>query len=709
MFFEFKNYVGVNKKKIILILFFSLIISFFCVKLLNYGFFSWEQLLSMDFSRIFFSRFLLLFIICLFIGIHWLFPVSKLYQWIFSYRYWIALVILIFMAVNQYNSSSIAMFDQYIQKGQGSEYVEPILGTPRAIRSDEWLVGTPDRLSAQYGDNAYSQYNYILRATKTPNIANGNMYFNYSSLANPFTIAIFLFGQSYGQSVLWYGVIILTFLVSIEMCMIISKKNKLVSVMGATIIVFSGYYQWWLPVTWILGSQASIVCGYHFINTKKRSFRVLLGIGLGISLAYFITILYPAWQVPVSYLFLGILIWIIWENKNRIKQLDKCDWFILICSIIFAISLVIAYLIANVDYVNGITTTVYPGNRVSTGGGGAYKKLFWWFYNPLFVMPGKNFANPSEAGAFMSFFPIPLLLSLWYLVKERQKDLFTIMLLIVTFFLGTYVVVGWPEILAKVTLMSYSPSARAVDVLMFTQVYLLISVLSRFKESKKIPKLLFGGVIGATLPIYIVFNIEQFPEVGIPMKSIVFLSCFFCIITTGIVFRFSKNTKNKIIILLTIFAFLTGAFVHPIQKGFDAIYSKPVAKQIEIITKENPEDKWMAIANNLVYQQFLVACGAPTINSVNIMPNLELWKKLDPNGIYNDVYNRYAHVVIELTDKETWFELVQADYFIIHLSYKDIPLTGVSFIYSDKVLNSNEYVEFENLYNENGSYLYKVL
>lgn len=708
MFFDFKNYMNANMKKIILILFFSIIASFLCVKLLNCEFLSWKQLFTIDLSKLFFLRFVLLFIVCLFIGLHWLIPINKLYDWMFSKRYGIALIILFFMMVNQYHGSSVAMFDQYIQTGQGSEYVEPILGTPRSIRSDEWLVNTPDRLSAQYGESPYSQYNYILRATKTPNIANGNMYFNYASLANPFTIAVFFLGQSYGQSVMWYGIIILTFLVSIEMCMIISKKNKLVSVMGATLIVFSGFYQWWIPVTWILGSQASIVCGYHFINTKKRSVRILLGIGLGISLAYFITILYPAWQVPVGYLFLGILVWLLWENKDRIKQLDKFDWAILICSISFSISLVIAYLIANTDYINGITTTVYPGNRISTGGGAAIKKMFWWFYNPLFVVPGKAFVNPSEAGAFMTFFPIPLILSLWYLIKERQKDVFTITLLVITFFLGSYIVIEWPEALAKVTLMSYSPSERAVDVLMFSQVYLLVAVLSRFKQTNNVPKLIFGAVIGAILPLYIIFNLEQFPEIGIPTKYIVLMSCFFCICAMGIVYQFSQKMRRKILIFITISAFFTGVFVHPIQKGFDAIYSKPLSYEIQEIVHKNPNAKWVSLVQNIVPQQFLVANGAPTINSTNIMPNLELWNTLDPEKKYHDIYNRYAHVIVDFTDKATWFELIGLDSIMLHLSYQDIQKAGISYIYTQATLESQEGIIFEKLYDEDGSYIYQV-
>lgn len=708
----FINFFKKNQIKIMIVLVCSLFLTFLLEQFLCTSEPSFYNIFKTELSSLFLSRIILFYIMFLFLGCHWIFPIKKMYNWLFSKRYWISLVILLFLTVNQYHGSSIAMFDEYVQTGQGTEYTQPVLGTPRAIRSDEWLVYTPNRLSAQYGDDAYSQYNDIMRATATPNLLAGNMFFSYASLVNPFVIAIFLLGQTFGQSVVWYGTIILTFLVSIEMCMIISRKNKLVSVMGGCIIVFSGYYQWWLGINvvgWVLGAQGAIVCGYHFIQSKKISSKLLLGIGLGIAIAYFVTSLYPAWQVPVGYLFLGILIWIVFENRNRIKCFSFWEWVILVCSFLFAISLICYYFYADIEYLKSIMTTVYPGNRISTGGeGGTLSKLFWWFYNPLFQMPGKNFINPSEGGAYITLFPIPLIVALWYLIKEKQKDILTVILLIISLFLGSYILLGWPEFLAKITLMSYSTSKRAVDILGITQVYLLIAVLSRFKPSKKVPQLVAIAIIGVVLPIYILLNLQKFPEVGVPTKYIIFLSVVFCIFSYGVMVELPKRVYTRIIICLSVFALMTGIFVHPIQKGFDAVYSKPLSYKIQEIVEVDPKAKWLAIVESIVPQQFLVANGAATINSTNVMPNLELWNTLDPTKKYNDIYNRYSHVTIELTDGETTFELLSLDSIKLNLSYNDIPKTGVTYIYTEKPLEEKDNFKCELIYNEHGGYIYKI-
>lgn len=89
---------------------------------------------------------------------------------------------------------------------------------------------------------------------------------------------------------------------------------------------------------------------------------------------------------------------------------------------------------------------------------------------------------------------------------------------------------------------------------------------------------------------------------------------------------------------------------------------------------------------------------------------MNLWKKLDSSGQYNEVYNRYAHIDVEFTDNDTSMELVQADCMKINLSYKDIEKTEVKYIVAEQpLISENTYVDFEQIYSEAGSYIYKVI
>lgn len=83
-------------------------------------------------------------------------------------------------------------------------------------------------------------------------------------------------------------------------------------------------------------------------------------------------------------------------------------------------------------------------------------------------------------------------------------------------------------------------------------------------------------------------------------------------------------------------------------------------------------------------QSLLLANGLKTINGVNFYPDLKKWKLIDSKEEYKDIYNRYYHTEVRLTDKKTNFELKQADMFILNLNILDIKKWPVKTIVSGK-------------------------
>ncbi len=49
-----------------------------------------------------------------------------------------------------------------------------------------------------------------------------------------------------------------------------------------------------------------------------------------------------------------------------------------------------------------------------------------------------------------------------------------------------------------------------------------------------------------------------------------------------------------------------------------------------------------------------------------------MWKNTRPPRIVLRILQQYAHVSLQLTDKDTYFALTQADTFTVFLSYKDL-------------------------------------
>lgn len=660
------------------------------------------------YNSIWFDRFSIFFFLSVFIGLHFIFSTNKMYAFIFTRRWLFALLILIYLVGNKYHGDSMSLYDSYahIQEGQGSEYIHPVFGTPRAIRTDEWVVDNPYQLSSQFGDTPFSKYNNVMRGTATLNSILG-VYGGYSTLGkSPFLLAYLFMDTEYAFSFNWFAPMILLFMVSIEVFLIISNRKKLLSVTGAFLIVFSSFYLWWVFPIQLLSAQGAIVCAYYFLQNKNKLLKAAYGIGTAIGASMFITNLYPAWQVPLGYTVLCILIWMIHDNWKMVKSLDKKDWIIFGLSLLFLVTLVGTYFYDISEYTQSITQTIYPGTR-HVNGGYALNKIFYYFHSILY--PYKYMDNPSEGSVFLSFFPTPMICAAYLWIKDKRKDWLTGSLIILSCILLLYSTIELNSFIANITLLSYSTPKRVIDIVGFIQIYFIIIIFSRFEGIKKIHPIK-GAIIGVmTAFISMLTSIKYYPgyasKAYIIVAFIVISLICYCMLTD-----ISTKVLKRVLISLIAISLLTGLTVRPLVKGLDAIYSKPVASKITDIMEKDKDAKWIAYGGSFILPGFAVACGAPTINSVNIYPNLKLWYNLDVDKKYEEIYNRFAHINLNFIKNDTSMELIQADYFTLNLSYKDIYKTGARYILSLSKLEKSPInnVSFELIYDEYNCYIYKI-
>lgn len=91
--------------------------------------------------------------------------------------------------------------------------------------------------------------------------------------------------------------------------------------------------------------------------------------------------------------------------------------------------------------------------------------------------------------------------------------------------------------------------------------------------------------------------------------------------------------------------------------------------------------------------------GAPTINSTNVYPYLERWQTLEVNDETLEIYNRYAHITINLQNiDETDFVLESPDAFDVNLNVSDLYKLNASYILSKNNLTIYSYDEVDFLY-----------
>lgn len=687
----------VNKKKVILCIFYltlSYCLFFSAVNYLPFLHFSLDLLFAFSLFNIF-------------ISLHFILNIKKMYDFIFKKRYIIGIILFIFLVFGKYNGSSIELWNGIIQPDyQLNNGV--IVGKARGIRSDEWLVSTPITLTQATESVDFSQYNNLLGATENlvtlnPKLPNTNI---LSVISSPNNIGYLLLDKESGFSFSWYFCYFLLFFSSLEMLMIFTKKNKLFSFLGAILITLSPVVQWWQSPQIVSYGNLAVVLFYYFIINKGWKKKMLLSILFGYAGLLYIMCLYPAWQVPYGYCYLIMIIWIIAKNKDKVKLKD---FIYLIPAIAIIAVILIPILISNKEVFKITTNTVYPGNRMSTGGG--EWRILFTYINSIYY-PYKEIGNPCEFSQYISLFPIPIIYGIYVMIKNKKLDLFICLSSFILLILCLWVYFPMGNIFSKVTLLYMTTETRVQVAIGFLTVILLIYILSNYEKKFAIKfniKNLICLIISVISAFIIVKISNSVTEDIFPNYVNLKMSLVSVVILTSLVLLTILNNKktNKILIaMLVLISIISGSIVSPINKGLKVFYNKPVSKEISKLVSSNNDSVFLASDSGITLSNYIAVNGAKTINTTNYIPNLNLYKKLDPTEQYNDIYNRYEHVAVNIVSNSTEFILNQDDYITINLNYEDVCKINVDYLVTNNS-NSN-YNSFDLIYNEYGIKIFET-
>ena len=659
------------------------------------------------------NRMMLLAMIYMFIGIHFVFKLSQMYEFIHKNRYKIACAFLLFVTVFQYSGSSITCYHEFLglQPNYDDSRYHTLFGKVRTIRTDEWATSTTYLLSQGEGQNKFDYFSNKLRGTETDmfTVTNSPVK-DILMIGRPFQIGFLLFGNDMGFSFYWYARITVMLLGAYELCLILTNKNKRVSLCGAIMISFSAAVQWWYCLDTLIWGQVVLVLVNKFMNTDKKYVKYLCSLGIISAMTAYVFYMYPAWQVSFGYVFLAVGIWMLIKNFKNGYKLSIHDIIVVILTILCIVLLVGRWYIKSGDAIASLGNTAYPGDRCEVGGGAI--NLYAYFYNIFFA--SEDFPNPCEFSSMLSFYPIPMLLGLIYVIRNKKDLCFWIPTLICAGFLTIWCVIGFPEILAKLTLMSNVTASRGSLALGTLNIYILIYLFGNVKkedkwfENKKV-LLIVAGL--ATL--YILYRAKKtcaYPYIDrfkmLAAGEIFMLAIF------GILNMKHEKIKEYTLYLLIGIALVTGLTVNPVIRTTDIFYTKPVAIKMQEIRNNNPNAIWAVNDNGWYINDYAIANGIRTINSTNVYPNFDLYKNIlgeENSKELEDVYNRYHHVNLNIVNTETEVVLLHADNVVINLNYNDLEKLDIEYILSKTDINANGFEkEFEEIYAEDGIYIFKV-
>lgn len=624
-------------------------------------------------------------------------------------RFILALIAFILILVFKLHGSSINMWDEYVSDyAEGADSQSLILGKPRPIRSDEWMVQTPYSLSQT--QTGLKNHNEVITVDGQNMVVGYNSpALNLATLAKPFTWGYVLLGKERGLSWYWGIKLIGLILLSFEIGLILTKRNKYLALLTSIWIPFSAAIQWWFvsPVGDLTFFTFGFLVGiynYFYYHSDKRQ-RLFCSLLASFSASGFILVLYPALQVPLGYLILLFLVAFFIEFRRKVT-LDKFDTLFIGLAVLLTGLVVGVSLVTSWESLMGVMHTIYPGNRMSVGGLLPKKDVFLFLTNWRMPFQDVVYENNSELSSFYHFFFVILCLSPWIFYKKIKENLYGFFLFVFCLFNLLWLSLPFPSFFAKVTLWSYVPEERANLAFGFSSILLSIWFIQYLWERKKISWLGQLAIIGINLGLYFYALYKGNLRLYLSRMDILLI-----LGVAGILIFLLLNKRKYLFSLLLLGVVLfTGTTVNPVVKGVAPIYEKRIAQAVMKIEKEDPDQLW---AGERMMHAFLPMLGVHTFNGTAFTPNLDSWEPLDPTGKYENIYNRYSHIYVEIANKKTQFELLNADAFKVNLSLEDLKKYKIKYLVTYETIDqlATNSIQLKQLYgpDTNNGYIYQVI
>ena len=536
---------------------------------------------------------------------------------------------------------------------------ELTMAQARWIRWDELMIATPLALSQFAHNPPFPVVNKNIGEGQNMLLSQHAPVLHVVSIVRPATWGYFFLGAQRGLAWYWWFQVFSCFTALYLLFEIILKSHRLLAAFGAFWFCASAYIVCWSlwPTQLTLYGAVSCLAAYHLLSSSKLKIQIVCAILLGLALAGFVITLYPPWQVPLGYLFASIFVGLFIRDKLYLsfKPLSLYKVLSIAGALLLAGALVASFMSACWNDLTVMSNTVYPGKRVSLGGDYPFALLFKGMYNleTIYGAP-PALINQSEAASFYYLFPAVLIAILLSRKLFKSQGIIGWLLVIYIVVIVFFMLIGLPEILAKLSLLSYSPPYRADLALGLASIILCVYVLARIKEmniaevrwERLVPWIASGGMVVILLlhGLFLLRRTEGFPSPSkVLLLSLLMGFLSYCLLAGKI---------RIFCAVSTILIVATTAFFNPLSTNLDHLYKSELAQQVTRLNKQS-DDRPLWLCYGGVNPGILVTLlGGRSLSGSHWPPQLSQWRAFDTTGVFEPFYNRYAHVTLVYSKDE---------------------------------------------------------
>lgn len=580
------------------------------------------------------------------------------------------------------NFSSLEIWDNHYKVESSPPWVS--LGDAKVIRSDEWYVHSPWVFSqAQRGlpvdnSNIGPPGAALLVAVPVKHI---------SMIAQPKYWGFFFLEVDRAFAWYWMTKAVGLFLFGFLLFLVLTRNDGVLSLAGSVLLYSSSYVQWWFSAFTpevLTGFMASLLGAFYLIGGTRRRTVWAGAVLLPLSMVNLLLHLYPAHIVSMAYVGLLLMVpmvWMAWSDRV-VQPLIKTR--VLSGGLAMGVFAALAYSVIATAWpaIQAMMGTVYPGQRLSMGGGIGIEQILMGFFE--FWRNGSenpsNGVNQSEAARFMFLFPVGLLALGFYRYDKRLAAYIGVSALFAVFcvfWMSWYLPESVRTVLASLG-WSYVPSNRlylALGVVSVLVLVLTCQLMAKVGSASHIRTVLAWTVT----PVFLCaawWYLRSFDPVFYHWQRL--------LASVVIVGGLAASAVLGRRMWLLGFALLSGWHtlqVNPVLLGSDVLLNKTVfTVGAEVAGQGDPI--W-AVYGDLKVAQGLRAQGQNVLNGAQYAPDQGVMGLFDPDGQQQKVWNRYANMgfLMPSHPDELSFELRAPDLFVmnVHPCHPAFDAAGVRF------------------------------
>jgi len=521
-------------------------------------------------------------------------------------------------------------------------------------RRDEFMIFTPAALCQFSHTPKFPLRNSNIGAGQNMLLIFSAPVWHPVSIVRPATWGYFFLGPERGLAWQWWFAPAAGFSVLMLVFNILLPQRPQLAALSAVWYCASAHVICWsnFPAYVVLFPALGFVALHRLLMDARPRAQFVCGLLLGLSLPGFFMVFHPPYQVSLGLFFAALFAGVatrdgLWQKFRALSLTQKTSLGLAVALTILFGALIWDACGAELKL---MAQSEHFGNRVSSGGGISLPALFkgWFNYKTNEVAPAM-LGNPSEAASFFHLFPA-IVIALFASKRVRQSmDAVSWVLLAAIAALLFFMVVGVPEVVSKITLLSYVTSARADHALGLASIFLCVylhgkcfanGVLSDRRTA------LIGGSFVAVLVAICGFTLQGIE----PFSSTRFLLA--AALLSGVLGFLLLAGRSRGFAAVLIACLLGTSFeFNPLCRGLDGIYDSHLAQSVERLDSKYAHPLWLCYGER-EFGILVNVLGARSISGFHVHPQPALWNSIDPGGAHSEIWNRYGYVWLDLPEGE---------------------------------------------------------